>query len=100
MTDSSLAQHSYSEGMAFLERRDHLSEAEAAFRLGLAADPDHAGCLLQLGITLRVQGRLKEAGYVLGRARDIAPKDPMVHMQIGRVLRLQKKMGLSNRICG
>jgi organic radical activating enzyme len=91
MTIASPAQGAYAEGLAFLAKRDHLPEAEMAFRAGLAAQPDHPGCLLQLGITLRVQGRLREALHVLGRAREVAPADPIVPMQIGRALRLQKK---------
>jgi tetratricopeptide (TPR) repeat protein len=92
MTDSSPARKAYSEGLALLQKRDHLPEAEAAFRAGLATDPDHAGCLLHLGVTLRNLGRLKEAGTVLLRARELTPEDPVVHMQIGTLLRAQKKM--------
>jgi len=91
MTDSSPALEPYSRGLALLEQRDHLEQAEAAFRAGLALEPDHAGCLLHLGITLRVQGRLREASLMLLRARDLRPGDPVAHMQLGTLLRRQKQ---------
>jgi tetratricopeptide (TPR) repeat protein len=83
------ASEHYRTGLDLLQRRDHLPEAEAAFRQGLAVAPEHAGCLLQLGITLRVQGRLREAAVMLERARQAAPEDPIVHLQRGTLLRAQ-----------
>jgi tetratricopeptide (TPR) repeat protein len=92
MIDSSLIRDPFAEGLALLKMRDHLPEAEAAFRAGLVVDPDHVGCLLYLGVTLRNLGRLKEASAMLLRARELSPDDPVVHMQIGTLLRAQKKM--------
>jgi tetratricopeptide (TPR) repeat protein len=81
----------FDRGLALLALRDHLEEAEAAFRAGLALEPNHVGCLLHLGITLRVQGRWKEAATLLLRARELCPRDPVVHMQLGTLLRRQKQ---------
>jgi len=83
----------HSKGVAFLEMRDHLQEAEAAFRAGLQADPDHPGCTLQMGITMRGMGRMKTATKWLNRAAGLAPEDPQVHVQLGLTLRQQKKLG-------
>lgn len=82
----------FAEGMEWLRIRDHLPQAEAAFRAGLAADPDHPGCLLHLGVTLRNLGRLKEADGMLQRVLQLTPEDPVVHMQIGTLRRWQKRM--------
>jgi hypothetical protein len=90
MTVADSVQAHYASGLALLRERNRLPEAEAAFRAGLAADPGHAGCMLQLGITLRVLGRWKEAARVLEDTRRLSPEDPAVHLQIGTVLRWQR----------
>jgi tetratricopeptide (TPR) repeat protein len=86
------AQDRCEEGLALLRMRDHLPQAEAAFRAGLALDPDHVGCLTNLAVTLRNLGRLKEAGTHLARALELAPEDPVVHMQTGTLLRWRGRM--------
>jgi tetratricopeptide (TPR) repeat protein len=92
MAKSSPEPSGYLEGLAWLARRDHLGQAEAAFRAGLAMEPEHAGCTLQLGVTLRVLGRLGEAAEVLGRALQLAPTDPEVHLQLGNLHHAQGRL--------
>lgn len=97
MTLFGLADAAFGRGMKSLEMRDHLAEAEACFREGLKMDPDHAGCLLNLAVTLRNLGRLKEAEHALHRALGVSPEDPVVHMQLGTLRRWQKRLEESLR---
>lgn len=89
---ASVAHEHFARGLAYLEARDHLKEAEEAFRAALALEPEHPGALLRLGVTLRVQGQLKEALTHLEKAIKISSQDPDIGYQTAKVHQLRRRL--------
>jgi tetratricopeptide (TPR) repeat protein len=70
----------------------HLVEAEACYRRALAAQPDHAEALSNLGAALRAQGKLIEALAACRRAVALRPGYAETHCNLGNALRDQGRL--------
>jgi tetratricopeptide (TPR) repeat protein len=69
-----------------------LAEAEACYRLMLAAQPNHAEAYSNLGSALRDQGKLNEAVAAYCQAIGIKPDLAEAHSNLGSALRDQGKL--------
>ena len=65
-----------------LYRQDAFDQAEAVFRRGIAANPDHVRLVRALGSTLRRAGRDADAHRVLLDAARRFPRDRLVHYDL------------------
>lgn len=76
-----LVQNHYTEGMAnYLAQR--LSSAKSFFHKALSKDPQHIKSLLRLGEIARQEGNLQEAIRLHERAKEAAPQDLEVLMNL------------------
>ena len=64
-------------------REGRLAQAQAAYRAILAADPDNAAALINLGAALRGSGAPAEAVAVLARATEIVPDHGGAWLNLG-----------------
>ena len=71
---------------ADLIRQGRLAEAETLFRQALAAAPDDAGTLTNLGVVLQLQARFDEAEACYRQALALRPDQPMTLNNLGVVL--------------
>ena len=63
-----------------------LAEAEARYRQALAADPEDAEALTNLGVTLQLRGRPDQAEACYRRALELRPDQPEGHNNLGVAL--------------
>jgi len=80
------AEEFFQQGVQF-QRRGMLDEAERTYRLLLASDARHVGCLYNLGTLCAQQGRLDEAVRLFRRALKCDPKFAGAYNNLGNALR-------------
>ncbi|HEY5346950.1 MAG TPA: tetratricopeptide repeat protein [Rhizomicrobium sp.] len=69
-----------------LHESGRMAEAEAAYRVLLAAQPAHAGALHYFGILRAETGALQEAASLIGKSLAIDPGAPPAHLHLAGVL--------------
>jgi Tfp pilus assembly protein PilF len=69
--------------------RAHLEKRSATAPMSTAKDEERAKSLAHAANRLRVAGRLRESGEAFRRALHLAPRDPWLLYQYGRLLRSQ-----------
>ncbi len=70
-----------------LHTQGRLDEAESAYRMILAEQPDHPYALEGLGVILFSQGRVGEATEVFARRAQVPPLSALAHANLGEALR-------------
>ena len=70
-------------GIVYQQRRDHL-RAIAQFREALRLDADYAAPRALLGASLLALGKVGEATRELETAVKLAPREPLVHLELAR----------------
>lgn len=92
-------------GGAIAARYEDLPRADGYFRDALGREPRNWYALLELGVSAAQAGDPDQAGVLLGRARALNPRDPLIRQSArrvaaGRVITLsQVDQGLMGRVC-